>query len=149
MRHTILLAALAALTPAVASAACSDDVSALASKFGITASLPSATTASDSAKTEALAKSGGVIAPPPTGDMADVSPAVPNVDNMKTAPTISPQTADTGKTTKLETGAAADSQAASLLQAAREAGLKGDEASCRQRLADAKALLEKTPTQSQ
>ncbi len=152
MRVMILAIALAVFTPTFARAACSDDATALAQKYGITASLPSDSASSSAASTEKLAKSGGVIAPPATGDLAASSPPVPNPEPMATAPSLPAQTASgqqSNKTAKSETGAATDSQAASLLQAARAAGIKGDEATCKQRLADARALLEKTGTTSQ
>ena len=156
MRIPALIAALAFAAPFSAHAACSSDATALAEKYGLTASLANDTASSSSAAAdEKLAKSGGVIQPPATGDMATASPAMPDPEPMATAPSLPAQTANgatlnTGKTTaKVEDKAATETQAASLLQAAREAGAKGDEAGCQQHLADAKALLQKAPTQSQ
>ena len=156
MHTTIPLAALAVLavlstTPA--RAACRDDADALASKYGVTDTLTQPAQASTAAKNKTLAETGGVIAPPATGDAGTIAPPA-DVDAMKTAPGLAPQTADGGivkggKTAGVEGDAAASTQAASLLQAARHAGASGDEATCRQRLGDARALLQKAPTASQ
>ncbi len=142
------------LSAGAAQAACADDADALAKTYHLSVGLPSATASTGGGATsDKLATSGGVIAPPATGDMASVTPPVPNPEPMKTAPAVPPQGAD-GTSAKSPSSsttrdAAADAQAASLLQAAREAGAKGNESACRQRLADAKALLEGKPSISQ
>ncbi len=155
MRFTILLVAVAAFLPVLAHASsCGDDADALAKKFGITDTLTRDSATSGAASSNALAQTGGVIAPPATGDNANLAPGASSADAMKTAPEIAPQTADgdtvkAGRTASVEGKAAATSQAASLLQAAHHAAASGDEGACRQRLSDARALLEKTPSTSQ
>ena len=130
--------------PLVAQAGCLDDVNALAKRYNVQDSLPSA------AKTtgQTLTQSGGVIKPPATGDLSGAMPAAPNPDSMQTAPVVQEQGAlSGGKAAKIpEHHAAADSQAASLLQAARDAAGSGDESVCRQRLTDAMKLLSASGT---
>ncbi len=141
LRSVLLVAALSAM-PAVAQATCLDDVDKLASRSHIAASLPKGTSSGGNLS-QTLAASGGVIAPPPTGDMAEATPPVPGGDSMATAPAIAPQgaTPPVKGAEAPEHAAAAQTQAASLLQAARDAAKDGNETVCRQRLADAQKLL--------
>jgi hypothetical protein len=151
MKKGIWSAALMICVPSLVHAGCGDDVDAIARQYHIASALPPASQSSTSDK---LAASGGVIAPPPTGDMTSTASAspVPGGDRMQTAPTISPQTAEGGA----EKGApdastaeaAATSQAASLLQVARDAAKNGNETACRQSLADAAKLLSDTSAKS-
>jgi hypothetical protein len=65
---------------------------------------------------------------------------------MATTPSIAPQTAQGKTETHKATGehrAATDSQAASMLMAARQAGVKGQENTCEEGLAKAEKLLGK------
>jgi hypothetical protein len=140
------LLALMPLLLSTAHAACVDEVDAVTKKYGISAILPQ-TNDNAAATSDQLAASGGVIAPPPTGDTANVVPAMPNTDSaMVTAPSIAPQTAQGETETHKATGehmVAADTQAASILMAARQAGVKGQENTCEEGLAKAQALLGK------
>ncbi len=146
MRRLILVSALMIALPTIASAACGDDADAIARQYHVTSALPSAGQKSTSDK---LTASGGVIAPPSTGDLASANAPVPGGDRMQTAPAIAPQTADSGnsKTSPdvASAEAASTAQAASLLQAARDAAKNGNESACKQRLADAVKLLSNTP----
>ena len=98
-----------------------------------------------------LARSGGVIAPPPSPDKAvitpprsahDAMPTVPDVKDTppKSAPSDSPPfngtTADTGKLDAAQTTALQ-----AVLVAARAQAERGAEAECRDRLREARELV--------
>jgi hypothetical protein len=141
----LYLLALAPLFMTTGHAACVDDVDTLAKKYGVSTTLPK-TTDNSATTSDQLAASGGVITPPATGDTATITPVLPNPDAMQTAPAIAPQTAEGDTETHKGTGdraAAADSQAAAVLMAARQAGMQGQESTCEEGLAKARGLLEK------
>ena len=131
------------MLPVLANASCLDDVNALAKRYEIHAALPK-DTASGSDLSGKLANSGGVIAPPATGDLSGATPAVPSADSMQTAPSVPEQGAFSGgkaaKTPDTQ-ASASNAQVASLLQAARDASKNGNEHACQQRLSDAMKLL--------
>jgi hypothetical protein len=148
MKYLCLVVVLSSVS---AHAACVDEVDALTKHYGISSTLPktpsSGTSGNAAATSDKLAASGGVIAPPSTGDTANVAPAVPNPDaGMATAPSIAPQTAEGETETHKGTGehaAAENSQAAAVLMAARQAGVQGQESTCEEGLAKARGLLGK------
>ena len=126
-------------------AACSEDVDAFAAKYHIQASIPKAGAADGASTSAKLAASGGVIAPPATGDMPTVTPAVKNTDSMMTAPAIQPQVAGEPGVRSGDRMIAnvdgSDPEVTSLVQAARAAANQGHETDCQQRLADALKLV--------
>lgn len=99
-------------------------------------------TGSGSATAERLNQSGGVILPPATGDQAVIEPPRPSAGNMPTAPNVAP---DSGTGTQAPTGgamtqAARRAQIDSLVTAARQAALSGDESRCEDSLSQAMEL---------
>jgi hypothetical protein len=90
-----------------------------------------------------LARSGGVIEPPPSPDKAVITPprsahdAMPTVPDVKDAPQKSAP-ADTGKL-----GAAETTALQALLVAARTQAERGAEAECQDRLREAHQLIER------
>ncbi len=150
MFGSLLLIAGISVWPMAVYASCLDDVDTLAKKYHVAATLPQ-DTSSGGNLSQKLAQSGGVIAPPPTGDLSGATPPVPGGDHMQTAPAIMQQGATPLDPTAAapEHSAAADTQAASLLQAARDAAKNGDEDACQQRLADARKVLAGTGTTTQ
>lgn len=127
-----LVVALAALVARPAKAGCLNDVQALAEAHGVTSKPPVAVPDSKDGPpvtTQDLARSGGVIAPPPMADNSVIKPPVNADPGMKTSPDkpLPEAAADTGA---LQTA----------LTAARNAAEHGDEQACRESLAKAKQL---------
>ena len=117
---------------------CIDEVRALASEHAMKSSPP---TASPSGKgdvtTRDLGKSGGVIAPPPMQDKSVIAPAPDKHDPMPTVPDVNTQ--------KQQDGSEAErSGLQAALIAARAQAERGDEKGCREALARARILAERT-----
>jgi hypothetical protein len=150
---TILLAPVLLVTANAASAAgCVDEVRSLAERYHVSSDPPTAP--ADKAPPTAevrphdLARSGGVIEPPPSPDRAVITPprgvhdAMPTVPDVKDAPPKSaPQIGAPTDSGKL--GAAETTALQGLLVAARAQGERGAEAECRDRLREARALIER------
>ncbi|HEX9521731.1 MAG TPA: hypothetical protein VF949_02110 [Reyranella sp.] len=144
---TLLLAPvlLVAAADAARAAGCLDEVRSLAERYQVASDPPTAP--ADKAPTTVrpgdLARSGGVIEPPPSPDRAVITPprsahdAMPTVPNVKDAPQKSAP-ADAGKL-----GAAETTALQAILVAARAQAERGAEAECRDRLREARALIER------
>jgi hypothetical protein len=145
---TILLAALVltvVATDAASAAGCLDEVRSLAERYHLSSDPPTAP--ADQAPTTVrpgdLARSGGVIEPPPSPDRAVITPprsahdAMPTVPDVKDPPQKSAP-ADAGKL-----GAAETTALQSLLVAARAQAERGAEVECRDRLREARELIER------
>jgi hypothetical protein len=151
---TLLLAPalLVAAAGAARAAACLDEVRNLSDRYHVSSNPPTAP--ADKAPSTALvrpgdlARSGGVIEPAPSPDKAIITPprsahdAMPTVPDVKDAPQKSaPQNsvpADSGKL-----GAAETTALQALLVAARSQAERGADAECRDRLREARELLER------
>jgi hypothetical protein len=141
----MVIAAVMAGTGAAAAQSCEERAADLAAEYQLSAAPPvqsgAGRTGSDMSRD--LARSGGVIAPPPTGDISTIEPppSMPS-DGMPTAPPVDPAPS-AGDTAARQPGAAAaaDLQAETLLQGALSAARDGDEAQCLERLAEAEQLL--------
>lgn len=99
--------------------------------------------ASGGVTTDRLARSGGVVAPPPIGTGTPViQPPDPGPNSMATAPPIAPDAGTTGEAPAGGTmgRAARDAQMESLVTAAREAAKDGDDQRCMDSLAQARDL---------
>lgn len=145
------VAALAMAATAAHAASCSDEVEQFAAQHNLQAELPRAeapagTTAERPATTEsrgvppaALSRSGGVIAPPNQGRTVTIEPPRTN-DAMPTAPELRPHTAERPSQDQAATEAATRTQVQSLVVSARAAAREGNEAACRERLEQARAI---------
>jgi hypothetical protein len=145
---TILLAPIlmAATTDAASAAGCLDEVRNLAQRYHVSSDPPTVPADKAAPKTVQpgdLARSGGVIAPPPSPDNAVITPprsahdAMPTVPDVKDAPPKSAP-ADAGKL-----GAAETTALQAILVAARAQAERGAEAECRDRLREARELIER------
>lgn len=106
---------------------------------------------SESATAERLNRSGGVMLPPATGDQAVIEPPRAGAGTMPTAPNVAP---DPGAGAQPPTGggmnqAARRAQIDSLVTAARQAALSGDEARCEDSLSQAMDLVRGAGTHGQ
>jgi hypothetical protein len=122
--------------PAAADA-CIDQVHALASRHAMQSSPPTVTPdGKGNITTEDLAKSGGVIAPPPMQDKSIVTPAPDKHDPMPTVPDVTSK--------KQQDGPEAEHSALqAALVAARAQAERGDEKGCLEALARARILAER------
>jgi hypothetical protein len=132
--------------PALASN-CTDQVATLAARHQLESAPPAVPSGGAVGAVEAdqLARSGGVIRPPPVHDQATL-PAPPTGDAMPTAPGVRPHP-ETAPAPSLPRGVGAltaseRSQAEALLSAARAAATEGDEWRCLDRLEAARRLVE-------
>jgi len=141
----VLAVALAGMAaPAGAADSCLDQVRDMASQHG-TPSKPPVAAPGDKeggkggATTQDLARSGGVIAPPPMDDKSVIKPpSTGTIDRMPTVPDIAPQAQqqDTPATDRTKLQAA--------LTAARAQAERGDEKGCQEALARARTLAERS-----
>jgi hypothetical protein len=151
-----LLAGLAASE--AASAKCIDDVDAMAQRQGISSKPPTAAPDAQHGRpitTQDLARSNGVIAPPPIDDRSVIVPPANADPGMQTAPDAKPAPAmpNVGGESRGGAGAeilkpsadAARKQTAlqAALSAARASAEHGDEQACREGLSQAKQIAER------
>jgi hypothetical protein len=116
---------------------CIDQVRALASQHAMESSPPTATPrGKGDVTTQDLAKSGGVIAPPPVQDKSIVAPAPDKHDPMPTVPDVTSQ-----KQPDRQEAERSGLQAA--LVAARAQAERGDEKGCQEALARARILAQR------
>jgi hypothetical protein len=147
----ILLASLAGLviaTDAASAAGCVDEVRSLADHYHLSSDPPTvpADKAPGTVRPGDLARSGGVIEPPPSPDKAVITPprtahdAMPTVPDVKDAPpkNVPPGNPPAGAGTL---GAAETTALQALLVAARAQAERGAEAECRDRLREARELV--------
>lgn len=135
----LLLASLAMLVvwPDAAAAACLDEVKALAADRGVSTDPPTVAPEGGTKPTpDQMARSGGVIEPPPVQDRSVITPppsagaAMPTLPNITTGP---PKEAAAAERTTLQ----------ALLVAARAEAERGNERGCLEGLAKAQKLEEK------
>ena len=122
---------------AMAADKCLDQVRDLAGKYGMSSMPP---TASPNGKgevtTQQLARSGGVIKPPPTDDKSVIKPSPDKQDAMPTVPDVAPQA--------LKQEPAADrTKLQAALTAARTQAEQGDEKGCLEALGRAHTLADR------
>jgi hypothetical protein len=140
---------------AASAAGCLDEVRNLAQRYHVSSDPPTAP--ADKAPTAVrpgdLARSGGVIEPPPSPDKAVITPprsahdAMPTVPDVKDAPPKSPPPgnapADAAKPDTGKLDAAQTTALQAVLVAARAQAERGSEAECRDRLKEARGLIER------
>ena len=156
-RASLLLLApvlLVAAADAARAAGCLDEVRSLAERYHVSSDPPTAS-AEKSPPTAAvrpgdLARSGGVIAPPPSPDKAVITPPRSAHDAMPTVPDVkdaSPKSASPdstpngGMADSGKLGAAETTALQGVLVAARAQAERGAEAECRDRLREARELI--------
>ena len=129
--------------PAVAADSCLDQVRDLASQHGTPSKPPNASPkGSADIKTEDLARSGGVIAPPPMDDKSVIKPPSTANDRMPNIPNVAPQTQNQHEAPAVDrTGLQA------ALTAARAQAERGDEKGCQEALGRARVLAERKTQQ--
>jgi hypothetical protein len=119
-----------------AAESCIDQVQALAGQHAMKTDPPTAAPGKGDVKTRDLARSGGVIAPPPVRDKSVITPAPDKHDPMPTVPDVTSQ--------KQQDGPEADhSGLQAALVAARAQAERGDEKGCLEALARAKILAKR------
>ena len=125
--------------PAAAAESCLDQVRDMASQHGTPSKPP--TVAPDSkggATSQDLARSGGVIAPPPMSDKSVIAPPANTRDAMPTIPDVA-----TRKSEGDDQPEAKRTQLQAALTAARAQAERGDEKGCQEALARARTLAER------
>lgn len=130
-------------SPVAAAESCLDQVRDMASQHGTPIKPPVAESrGSADVTTKELARSGGVIAPPPTTDQSVIKPPPTAKDPMPTVPDVAPQAQ-----TQQETPAADRAGLQAALTAARSQAERGNEKGCEEALARARTLAERTAQQ--
>jgi hypothetical protein len=118
---------------------CLDQVRDLASQHGTPSKPPTAAPdGKGNVTTQDLARSGGVITPPPVQDKSVITPPSTGVDRMPTVPDIAPQAQQ-----QQDTPAADRTKLQAALTAARAQAERGDEKGCQEALARARTLAER------
>jgi hypothetical protein len=156
---TILLAPalLVAAAGTARAAACLDEVRSLSDRYHVSSVPPTAPVdkppSTAMVRPGDLARSGGVIEPAPSPDKAVITPprsahdAMPTVPDVKDAPQKSaPQNSTLENSTPADSGklgAAETTALQALLVAARSQAERGADAECRDRLREARELLER------
>lgn len=135
----LALAGLTLLLPDIAAAdRCLDQVKGLAAEYGVSTDPPTVDPKGGrTAKSDDLAKSGGVIEPPQTQDRSVISPPAQADSRMPTVPDVVPRTNPPAEKTVTQTSLQA------LLVAARAQAERGEEAQCLARLQEARAMAAK------
>jgi hypothetical protein len=123
---------------AAAAQGCLDQVRDLAGRYNAPSNPPTvATNGKGEVTTQELARSGGVIKPPPVQDKAVITPRPGTHDPMPTVPDVVPKTQSQDGT------AAARTQLQAALTAARAQAERGDEKGCQEALARARTLADR------
>jgi hypothetical protein len=131
------------VVPAVAAESCLDQVRDMASRHGTPSKPPTAAPNSPAdIRTQDLARSGGVIAPPPMDDKSVIKPPSTGNDRMPTIPDIAPQTRN-----QQEAPAVDRTSLQAALTAARAQAERGDEKGCQEALARARVLADRKTQQ--
>lgn len=136
------LAVVALNGPAAAADSCLDQVRALAAQHGTPSKPPTAVPDNNKRSdvtTQDLARSGGVIKPPPMDDRSVIKPAPDKHDPMPTVPNVAPKA-------QQDEPAADRTKLQAALTAARSLGENGDEKGCHEALARARTLAERSET---
>jgi hypothetical protein len=144
---TILLATLALVVVADAASAadCLDEVRSLAQRYHLSSDPPTAPAdkAPSTVRPGDLARSGGVIEPPPSPDRAVITPPRSAHDAMPTVPDVKDPPQQGAPVDAGKLGAAETTALQSLLVAARAQAERGADAECRDRLREARELVER------
>ena len=131
------LAVVAANAQAAPSDSCLDQVRDLAARHGTPSKPPTAAPDKKSdITTHDLARSGGVIKPPPMDDRSVIKPAPDKHDPMPTVPNIAPKA-------QQDEPAADRTKLQAALTAARAQAERGDEKGCQEALERARTLAER------
>lgn len=131
------------VAPAAAADTCLDQVRDLASRHGTPSKPPTAAPNSPAEiRTQDLARSGGVIAPPPIDDKSVIKPPASVDSRMPTVPDVAPQTQN-----RQEAPAVDRTALQAALTAARAQAERGDEKGCQEALARARLLAERKTQQ--
>ncbi|HEY6715391.1 MAG TPA: hypothetical protein VI232_03530 [Reyranella sp.] len=144
---TILLAPvlMVAAVDAARAAGCLDEVRSLADRYHLSSAPPTAP--ADKAPTTVrpgdLARSGGVIEPPPSPDRAVITPPRSAHDAMPTVPDVKDAPHNNAPVDAGRLGAAETTTLQAILVAARAQAERGAEAECRDRLREARELIER------
>jgi hypothetical protein len=137
------------VVPMAGAADCTQEIGALAREYSITMELPRTEaplpqsrngTEEPAVRSEDLARSGGVIAPPSEGQGRVIRPPETGAGATPTMPTLPPQTGERLSRNPVELGASERAQIQALLQAAKAADEQGQEAACFERLTRAKEI---------
>jgi hypothetical protein len=128
--------------PAAAADSCLDHVRDLAARYGTPSKPPTgAPDRKSDITTQDLARSGGVITPPPVQDKSVITPPSNTRDAMQTVPDVAPQA--------LKEDPAADrTKLQAALTAARAQSERGDEKGCEEALARARTLADRADTKN-
>jgi hypothetical protein len=131
---------LAQVQTAAAADSCLDKVRDLAGRYGTPSNPPTAKpNGKAEVTTQDLARSGGVIKPPPVQDKSVITPAPNTRDAMQTVPDVAPQA--------LKEDPAADrTKIQAALTAARAQSEHGDEKGCLEALDRARTLADRADT---
>jgi hypothetical protein len=131
------------VSPVAAAESCLDQVRDLASRHGTPSKPPTASpNGSADIGTKDLARSGGVIAPPPMSDKSVIKPPPTVADRMPTVPDVAPQTQG-----QQQAPAADRAGLQAALTAARAQAERGNEKGCQEALARARTLAERKAEQ--
>jgi hypothetical protein len=131
------MATITLIAPATEAAdACLDQVRDLASQRGVSSAPPVAAPGKGEVTPQDLARSGGVIKPPPMDDKGVIKPPADKQSAMPTIPDVAP--------TPKEEPAADRTRLQAALTAARDRAEQGDEKGCQEALARARTLDERT-----
>lgn len=134
------LAIVAANAQAAPSDRCLDQVRDLAARHGTPSKPPTAAPDKQSnITTQDLARSGGVIKPPPVDDKSVITPAPNTRDAMPTVPHVAPKA-------QQEEPAADRTKLQAALTAARSQAEQGNEKGCQEALERARTLAERAET---
>ena len=134
------LAVVAANAQAAPSDRCLDQVRDLAARHGTPSKPPTAAPDKKSdITTQDLARSGGVIKPPPVDDKSVITPAPNTRDAMPTVPHVAPKA-------QQEEPAADRTKLQAALTAARSQAEQGNEKGCQEALERARTLAERAET---
>jgi hypothetical protein len=132
-------------TDAASAAGCLEEARSLAQRYHLSSDPP--TVPVDKAPTTVrpadLARSGGVIEPPPSPDRAVISPPRSAHDAMPTMPVVKDAPSKSAPADADKLGAAETTALQAILVAARAQAERGAEAECRDRLREARELVER------
>lgn len=130
---TLLAVALAAVAWPASAESCLEEVRQLSKRYDVSDNPPKATTQQDGATTsDKLARSGGVLEPPPVRDNNVIAPPSTEAYRMPTIPDVKPKDQATKGPDRTALQAA--------LVAARSQAERGNEEGCREALAKAKSI---------
>jgi hypothetical protein len=134
-----------AAADAASAAGCLDEARSLAERYQLSSDPPTVPTDQAPATVQPadLARSGGVIEPPPSPDRAVITPLRSAHDAMPTVPDVKDGPQNSAPVDAGKLGAAEATTLQSLLVAARAQAERGAEAECRDRLREARALIER------